>query len=297
MTDLVFPDHEFLTVPELADLLRLKERKIYDLAASGQVPCSRATGKLLFPAAEIRSWIEQAKSGGAAPQPQVDRPQILLGSHDPLLDWAVRQSRSGLASYFDGSMDGLERFAKGDGIAAGLHLRDSKSGVWNIPVVQRIAKGQTCVLIRFASRQRGLVHREDLPAPASLSDIKGLRLAPRQPGSGTDRLFRDLAAEAQLDLAALTLTEVARSEDEAVESVRRGAADVTFGLEAMAQSYGLRFTPLVQEEFALLVDRKAWFEPPFQTFLTFCRTETFAQRAASMGGYDVSDLGAVLWNA
>ena len=297
MTDLDFPDHEYLTVPELAELLRLKERKIYDLAASGQVPCSRATGKLLFPAAEIRSWIEQAKSGGAAPQPQVDRPQILLGSHDPLLDWAVRQSRSGLASYFDGSMDGLERFAKGDGIAAGLHLRDSKSGVWNIPAVQRVAKGQTCVLIRFASRQRGLVYREDHPAPASLNDIKGQRLAPRQPGSGTDRLLRDLAAEAQLDLAELTLTEVARSEDEAVESVRRGAADVTFGLEAMAQSYGLQFAPLVQEEFALLVDRKAWFEPPFQRFLAFCRTETFAQRAASMGGYDVSDLGAVLWNA
>ena len=48
MADLEFPEHEYLTVRELAALLRLKERKIYDLAASGKVPCSRATGKLLF---------------------------------------------------------------------------------------------------------------------------------------------------------------------------------------------------------------------------------------------------------
>lgn len=294
MTELAFPDHEYLTVPELAELLRLKERKIYDLAASGEVPCSRATGKLLFPAGEIRAWIARAKSGGeAAP---VERPQVLLGSHDPLLDWAVRQSRSGLASYFDGSMDGLERFVRGEGIAAGLHLRDAKSGTWNIPAVQKIAAGQNAVLIRFATRARGLVSREDAPALSSLNDLIGQRLAPRQPESGTDRLFRDLAAAERLDLDALTLTDIARSEDEAVEAVRRGSADVTFGLEAVARAYGLRFTPLVVEEFALLVDRKAWFDPAFQTFQSFCHSEAFARRAAEMGGYDTAGFGAVLWN-
>lgn len=64
MAELDLPDHEYLTVRELAELLRLKERKVYDLAASGAVPCSRATGKLLFPANEIRTWIARAQSGG-----------------------------------------------------------------------------------------------------------------------------------------------------------------------------------------------------------------------------------------
>ena len=49
MTDTAFPDHEYLTVKELAALLRLKERKVYDLAASGAVPCSRATGATSWP--------------------------------------------------------------------------------------------------------------------------------------------------------------------------------------------------------------------------------------------------------
>ena len=40
MTESGPPDPEFFTVRELADLLRLKERKVYDLAASGAVPCA-----------------------------------------------------------------------------------------------------------------------------------------------------------------------------------------------------------------------------------------------------------------
>ncbi|MEL6480914.1 MAG: helix-turn-helix domain-containing protein, partial [Pseudomonadota bacterium] len=35
---------DFLTTKELATLLRVKERRVYDLAAAGEVPCSRVTG-------------------------------------------------------------------------------------------------------------------------------------------------------------------------------------------------------------------------------------------------------------
>ncbi|SDG98339.1 helix-turn-helix transcriptional regulator [Alloyangia pacifica] len=295
MTDLQIPPHEYLTVRELADLLRLKERKIYDLAASGEVPCSRATGKLLFPASEIRAWIEGAQSGGFVAAP-VTRPGVFLGSHDPLLDWAIRQSRCGLATYFDGSLDGLTRFAAGEGVATGLHVRDA-NGDWNTGAARTASAEQNAVLVGFAARRRGLVLREDGPTPRGLADLAGLRLAPRQDSSGTAGLLRDLAAEAGLDLGSVTLTPLERTEDEAVQSVRRGEADVTFGLESVAHSYGLRFVPVIEERFDLLLDRKAWFDPPLQTLIAFCRSETFRARAGSLGGYDLSRLGEVVWNA
>ncbi|QFT92822.1 PBP superfamily domain protein [Roseovarius sp. THAF9] len=297
MSELDFPDHEYLTVKELAELLRLKERKVYDLAASGAVPCSRATGKLLFPANEIRDWIEQAQSGGGSARPAEPRPPIMLGSHDPLLDWAIRQSRCGLATFHDGSLDGLQRFVAGEGVAAGLHLHDPMRDTWNVSAVSKSAALQDAVLVLFAKRRRGLVIRPDGRAPAGLSDIACLRLVPRQAGSGTDRLFRNLATRDGLDLGALDLADVARTEDEAVEAVRRGAADVTFGLEGVAHSYGLEFVPVIEEEFALLVDRKAWFETPMQSLLAFCQTDAFHERARTQDGYDTQGLGTVLWNA
>lgn len=299
MEDVAFPDHEYLTVKELAELLRLKERKIYDLASSGAVPVSKATGKLLFPAAEIRAWIENAKSGGLAGSSAAssNRPQIVLGSHDPLLDWAIRQSRCGLATYYDGSLDGLERFASREGIAAGLHIHDAESGQWNAPAVSKSAADQNAVLISFAKRRRGLVFRAGRHVLSGLSDLAGKRIAPRQPESGTDRLFRELAGKSGIDVSQLQFTDVARTEDEAVEAVRRGEADTAFGLEAVARSYGLEYLPIIEEEFALLVDRKAWFEAPLQKLMAFCRTEQFVSRAEAYGGYDVEELGRVIWNA
>ena len=150
---------EYLTVPELAALLRIKERKVYDLAASGSVPCTRATGKLLFPESEIRAWIERNRSGE-----HKQRPLVFLGSHDPLLEWALRQSQCGLATYFDGCADGLRRFDKSEGIATGLHIQNASGAGWNTEAVSEVFQHQEVVLLSWASRHRGLVFRKDLQA-------------------------------------------------------------------------------------------------------------------------------------
>lgn len=292
MTDL--ETHEYLTVKELADLLRIKERKVYDLAASGKVPCSRAMGKLLFPAADIRAWIDDAKSGG---EREIERPNIFLGSHDPLLDWAIRQSRCGLATFFDGSLDGLGKFQSGGGVASSLHIFDADAKSWNVTEAAQFAADQNAALVTFATRRRGLVFRSESARPASIADLRGLLIAPRQEGSGTAKLFDSLARQGGFAQADARYTDVARTEDEAAQLVRSGEADVTFGLQPVADTYGLDFVPLIEERFDILIERKAWFEPPLQTLFGFCRTEAFLNRAHSQPGYDVSQLGQVVWNA
>lgn len=290
---------EYLTVKELAELLRLKERKIYDLAASGDVPCSRATGKLLFPATDVRAWLKESTSGGRErPGPvKRDRPPILLGSHDPLLDWAVRESGSGLASYVDGSLDGLDRFARGEGVAAGLHIYDAPTDTWNTSTVSRLLAEADAVLIGFARRSRGLILGQGIEGDGGLEAVIGRRFVPRQPGSGSTTLFHALADRHALALDNVAFTHVARTEDDAADRVRRGEADLAFGLEASARSFGLGFAPIIQEDFALIIDRQAYFELPLQTLLNFCRNDDFTHRAEELGGYDLSPFGEVLWNS
>ena len=55
--------NRYLTAKELAQLLRLGERKVYDLASSGDIPCVRAVSKLLFPRDAIDAWLNQTHSG------------------------------------------------------------------------------------------------------------------------------------------------------------------------------------------------------------------------------------------
>jgi len=287
---------EYLTTSEVAELLRIKERKVYDLASSGELPCNKAIGKLLFPRDQINAWL--ATHAEHVVEPLTERPSVLLGSHDPLLEWALRESRSGLAMLFDGSQDGLQRFRAREGIAAGLHIRDEKSQSWNVCAVQQHCAHTAVVLIEWALRHRGLIVRTALRNEVkSLNDIRGLKFVPRQSEAGAQSLFIQLMTQSQIDLVDLDVTDTARTETDVATQISSGAADVGFGLASVAASYNLHFVPLVQERFDLLIDRQHYFEEPMQRLLAFCRTERFTQYVEAMAGYDTTNLGKVRYNS
>jgi len=292
----VAPQSEYLTTKELAELLRIKERKVYDLAASGKVPCNRATGKLLFARAQIDTWLADNSSGLSITAPR-QRANIFLGSHDPLLEWALMESRSGLASFFDSSFDGLERYQNHEGIATGLHIYDAASNQWNVPVIAERFSDEPAVLVEWAWRNRGLIvasgARNDYKDITSLSNK---RFVPRQAEAGSQQLFNHLLTAAGMKPDQLELTATARGETYAALAVQEGKADAAFGLEALARQYQLDFIPLINERFDLLVDRHFWFEQPMQNLLSFCAQKPFRTRAAELGGYNISNLGHVHFN-
>ncbi len=279
----------YLTTREVADLLRVKERKVYDLAAAGEIPHRRITGKLLFPAAELTAWIE----GGTRPA-EAPRPGVVAGSHDPLLDWAVREAGAGLATLWDGSRAGLEAFAAGEAAAAALHLPED--GDWNVQTVAA-AGVSGAVLIAWAVRTRGLLVSDAAAREVrGIADLVGRRVVRRQDGAGAAALLEALLAEAGVAAGDLApMPELARTESDAAAMVATGTADAALGIEAMARQYHLAFLPLRTERVDLLVDRRAYFTPALQEFLAFARTARFADKAAAMGGYDIAETGAVRW--
>ena len=286
---------EYLTTKELADLLRIKERKVYDLAASGDVPCTRAFGKLLFQRSAINAWLARHASGDTG-MPVV-LPSVLLGSHDPLLEWALRESGSGIATFFDGSMDGLERFERAEGMATGLHVFDGETGEWNVPAICERFAAKPVVLVEWATRERGLIVSAGNPKKIStVGHLNGHRIVPRQIQAGSQILLNHLLDEAGVDEKSVEFTHAARTETDAALAVLEGQADAAFGLQSVAKQYRLDFVPVIRERFDLLVWRSEWFEEPFQKLLSFCRTEHFAEKVSQMNGYEASNLGRVHFN-
>jgi excisionase family DNA binding protein len=281
---------DYLTTREVATLLRVRERKVYDLAAAGEIPCRRLIGKLLFPRLEIEAWL-----AGSTPRP-AQGPGVLAGSHDPLLDWAVRESGSGLASFFDGSLDGLARMAEGAACAAGVHVFDPDSGTWNAPEVARRLGAAPVALIGWATRRRGLILGPGAASARGVGDLRGLRLVRRQATAGAGLWLDHALAQAGVTEAMRWSDALARTETDAAAAVASGEADAAAGLEASARPFGLGFLPLADESFDLAVDRRAFFEPPLQRLFAFARTAACADKAHALGGYDLSPLGAVRWN-
>ena len=289
-------EEPYLTTRELAELLRIKERKVYDMATHGDVPCVRVVGKLLFPRADIMQWIDASRSG---PQtlPELSLPPTVLGSHDPLLDWALRESGSGLAAFLDGSADGLQRMASQEGVACATHIHEEDG--WNVATVKSQFEHRNVVLVEFAQRVRGLIVAADNPLQINdMSSLSGHRLARRQASAASQQLFEQLRVEAGLtEDSVKSLEDCARTEDELGMQVFDGHADVAFGLQSVATRLRLGFVPQLEERFDLLVWRQTWFEPPFQSLLHFMGSEAFRDKAARLGGYDISNLGRVHYNA
>ncbi len=291
---------DYLTTREVAELLRVKERKVYEMAAAEEIPCRRVTGKLLFPRLELEAWligdqpVSSTSGQGVRPAPA----NVVAGSHDPLLDWAIRESGAGLATFFDGSLDGLTRVESGDALAAGLHVFEPERDDWNIGHVTGALSALPIVLVEWAIRRQGLLVAKELAGTIrGIDDLRGKRLVRRQPAAGAGILLNHLLQEAGVAQDEVTFSkDTARTETDAAVAVASGRADAAPGLEAMARQFGLAFVPTQQERFDLVIDRRSWFEPPFQALLEFCRGEAFAAKAEELGGYDLSGHGRVHWN-
>ena len=290
---------ELMDTREVAAYLRLKERRIYDLVRQRAIPHVRATGKLLFPRAKIDAWL--AGKSGAMPLPATRRPPIIAGSHDPLLEWAVRESGCGLAILAGGSRAGVEALARGEATAAAAHWLDDASGEYNVPLVRSLLTDADVVVFEWARRTQGLLMRPGNPHRIrKIADLarKRVTVAKRQGEAGSHRLLLHLLSQA--GVAADTLEwspRVAHAETELAAIVRDGQADVGLGIEAAARANGLAFVPLATERFDLVAHRRDAFEPPLQKLFAWTRRPEFAATAAALGGYDVTNVVRVVFNA
>ena len=113
---------DLLTTSEAADYLRLGERKLYELVAAGAIPCSKVTGKWLFPRHALDVWVLSGlvRPPGMSP---AEPPPIVGGSQDDLLEWSLRESGSALASLNEGTMRGVDRLLRGEVVATAIHWR------------------------------------------------------------------------------------------------------------------------------------------------------------------------------
>jgi putative molybdopterin biosynthesis protein len=290
---------ELMTTAEVATYLRLKERTVYEMASKRQIPCTRATGKLLFSRKLIERWVEgrtELPLGyDAAPPP------IYAGSSDPLLEWALRVSGSGLAVLTSGSRDGLERFARGQAMLAGLHIRDPNGETYNVDTIRREIPYPDIVAIRWADREQGLLVASNNPLGInSLDDLftKQPRIIRRPEGSGSRILFDSLLQELDRDEAQLNvIASEAQTEGDLAAMIAEGEADCGLGIAAVAGRSGLDFVALgVSESFDLVMRRRDYFEPPVQKLLAIARSETCRKQAQIYRGYDQSGVGRVVVN-
>ena len=289
---------ELLTTEEAADYLRLSERKLYELVADRAVPCSKVTGRWLFSRAALDRWVS---AGLIAPAglAQVAAPSIVGGSHDPLLEWALRESNSGLASLPEGSEEGLRRLTRSEVMVAAIHLHrlDGDDETANLDAVADAPGLHDAVVLGFARREQGI-----LVAPGNPLALSGMasiatsraRMAQRPAGAGAQLLLLALLARADISLDDLKLAKPAfPTGPDIAQAIRADRIDCGIATRSVARAAGLDFLPLAWERFDLVLRQRDYFMKGPQALFNFMHSSVLRDRATELGGYDVSDAGAV----
>ncbi|MEW6569232.1 MAG: substrate-binding domain-containing protein [Chloroflexota bacterium] len=252
----------------------------------------------------VRMALDRWRAVRSEPQPPTRKVVRFVGSHDPAMDWLAAhfdEIASGyhLQLHFAGSLRGLMALTTGAAELAGCHLWDDETQTYNLPYLRRLLPSRRLALITLAHRRLGLILPPGNPGNVrELRDLtrRGLRFVNRQPGSGT-RVWLD-AALRKLDLPSTRIrgyTHEEQTHSAVAQAVAEGRADAGLGVETAARAYGLDFVLLTLEPYQLVVPTPALERAPFRALLRWLGSRKARRVLASLGGYETSEAGRVLW--
>ena len=232
---------------------------------------------------------------------------VCIGSHDNSLDLLANMlkksyPRFSLSSAHVGSMGGLMALKKGEAHMAGTHLLDDKTGEYNIPFLRRLLADRGIVLMNFVYRQQGLMVIKGNPKKIrSFEDLlrDDIVFINRQSGSGT-RLLTDKYLR-EKNISSIAIKGYDREEYThmgVASAILSGIADAGMGILAAARALDLDFIPLVRERYDLAIMKEYMDSGPVSAVLRIIREDTaFRISVENLGGYDVTDMGKILYES
>jgi len=284
---------DYLTTKEVAKYLKLNDKKVYSLVASGQLPGARISGKWLFPKHMIDQWVEKK---AAYPLHGLMRAVlsdmlIIQGSDDWLFSRAAAKFQAEnevpVASATVGSLAGLSAIGADRAHLAGFHVENSQ-------VRQQMGNRKGCYLFNLLQRSQGIIFDRKKNPDISGMDViaeRGHSFAVRQALSGTYHLVERLCRAKGIEPGQLNRVGPYSTHLELALAIRKGEAKAGVGIQVAADMCGLDFIPLASEPFKLAVPVSFASHPQVSHFLDFIIGELKDIASKGMPGYGFTDLG------
>jgi molybdopterin molybdotransferase/putative molybdopterin biosynthesis protein len=232
---------------------------------------------------------------------------VCIGSHDNALDLLAnilkkRYPKFSLSSAHVGSMGGLIALKRGEAHIAGTHLLDEETGEYNIAFIQRLLPDRKINLVNLVYREQGLLVPKGNP-----KNIRGFPdltrndvvFVNRQAGAGT-RLLTDKCLR-ELGINPNRVKGYEREEYThmgVASAVLTGVADTGLAILASARALNLDFIPVAKERYDLAIPEEYLDSEMIRCLLSIIREDReFRETVIGLGGYDISDSGAVIYKS
>jgi len=181
---------------------------------------------------------------------------------------------------------------------AGTHLRDTSSGEYNLPIVNRLFKRGAVTVVTFAVWEQGLVidsaNRKNISGVEDLAR-KEVRIINREKGAGSRALLDNRLRQAGIAPNRVNgYDRIAGGHLGAALAVSSGDADCCIATRSAAWAFGLAFIPLATERYDLVIRRPYVRMPAMQALLDLLSRSAIRKKLETLAGYDTSHTGEVL---
>jgi putative molybdopterin biosynthesis protein len=296
-------------------------KKWTDFFGSELVELQKGKGATLTPLGEKLLWAEQLVNARFEPQLVSLASELNLEIQknltfkEPLLRIAASHgyavallpeftNKFKLNLQYKTTEGSLQALTKGECDIAAFHFPTDIVNQKLMDMHNKYFKPNTYKVIRFVTRQQGLMIKKDNPkAIKTVEDLirADIKFINREENSGTRLLIEELLNRASLDTAQVAgFNDVEFTHSAVAAYVASGMADTGMGVETAARQFGLGFIPLATENYVLVCHHKSIKKFAVQQLIVELKSEKFQQTVLRLAGYkpvccgDIADLKDIL---
>lgn len=299
---------ENMSTKEAAEYLGINEKQVYALVKSKSIPCTRVTGKWIFPKKLIDQWIT---GNTIKNMPLIaegfknnSRSLFAAGSNDPILDILInRMQNSGEGKYIfscvTGSTEGLRLLGSDFTDIAWCHLSKPDTGEYDFNEITALVPDKKIAIIHLFRRELGFVSLNESPDfKISFESIagKGLKFINRQKGSGTRILIEHFLDTEGIDPASIKgYSDEVKTHMETGLNILSGSADIGVTTSSVAKILDLSFQPVINESFDMVLMQETFFREEVQIFIENLKSDLFRKMVSFLGNYDFTKSGKIIY--
>lgn len=309
-----------MTAEEVADVLNVAKNTVYKLVKTGELNCYKVGRKMRFTYDDVQAYIQQSKSGRMPAANYAEYSAVDVSEHkehpveadktnkkesgrfgicgqDEILDTLTRYLGRQMPSLAiertrKGSYDSLIALYKDEVSVAASHMWDGETDTYNELYVRRLLPACPAVIIHLCKRTQGLYVAEGNPKNiTSWEDFRraDLVVANREPGAGSRILLDEKLMALGIDSERIRGYQNRFYSHLAVAGqIIEGKADVGVGPGKTASSVnGIKFLPLQEERYDLIVKKRDFETEAVQTMLRILQSAEFQSEFRYLNGYEL----------
>ena len=230
--------------------------------------------------------------------------QIIICGQDIVLDLLANRLNQCIGENvfrsYKGSYNGLYAMYQGEVNVATAHLWHGKTNSYNIPYISSMLPGTDLVVLHLLKRKQGFYVQKGNPKNIqSFEDLKrsDITIVNREPGSGVRVLIDEKLRQAGIPAQEVNgYQDIVSSHLEAAAAVNRGDADVAVGSEKHSLSVpGIDFLFIQEESYDMVIRKDDFLKKPYQKMIEIIRSSEYQKEVAGLGGYNVENMGRVIY--